>query len=126
MNKEVVIYTTPSYVYIGRLSGEESACNAGAVAGATGSIPGLGRRLRDGNANPLSILAWEIPWTEEPVEFMGSRKGWTQLSNYTTTSVCVCVCVCVCVYNGILLSHTKEQNHAICSNMDTTGDYHAM
>ena len=45
------------------------------------------------NAKPLSILAWEIPWTEEPVEFMGSRKGWTRLSNYTTRSVCVCVCV---------------------------------
>ena len=73
------------------LSAEESACNAGAVAGATGSIAGLGRSLREGNANPLSILAWEIPWTEEPVEFMGSQNGWTRLSNYTTKSVCVCI-----------------------------------
>jgi len=26
-----------------------------------------------------SILAWEIPWTEEPCEikFMGSQKSWT-------------------------------------------------
>ena len=103
-----------------------SVKNLPANAGDMSLIPGLGRSLGEGNGNPLSILAWEIPWTEEPVEFMGSRKGWTQLSNYTTTSVCVCVCVCVCVYNGILLSHTKEQNHAICSNMDTTGDYHAM
>ena len=23
--------------------------------------------------------------------------------------VCVCVCVCVCVYNGILLSHKKNE-----------------
>ena len=38
--------------------------------------------------------------------------------------VCVCVCVCVCVYNGILLNHEKEQNHAICSNMDTLRDCH--
>ena len=73
------------------LRAEESACNAGAVAEATGSITGLGRSLREGNANPLSILAWEIPWTEEPVEFMGSQKGWTRLSNYTTKSVCVCI-----------------------------------
>ena len=29
-----------------------------------GSIPGLGRPL--GHGNPLSILAWRIPWTEEP------------------------------------------------------------
>ena len=28
------------------------------------------------------------------------------------------------IYNGILLSHKKEQNHAICSNMDGPRDYH--
>ena len=38
--------------------------------------------------------------------------------------VCVCVCVCVCVSNGILLSHKKEWNNAICSNMDGPRDYH--
>ena len=26
------------------------------------------------------------------------------------------------IYNGILLSHQKEQNNAICSNMDATRD----
>ena len=31
-----------------------------------GSIPGLGRSPGVGNGNPLRILAWEIPWTEEP------------------------------------------------------------
>ena len=31
-----------------------------------GSIPELGRSPGEGNGNPLSILAWEIPWTEEP------------------------------------------------------------
>ena len=36
----------------------------------------------------------------------------------------VCVCVCVCVCNGILLSHKKEWNDAICSNMDGPRDYH--
>ena len=39
-----------------------SACNAGDL----GSIPGSGRSPGDGNDNPLGILAWEIPWTEEP------------------------------------------------------------
>ena len=87
---------------IGRLSGEESACNAGAVAGATGSIPGSGIPLRDGNANPLSILAWEIPWTEEPVGLMGSRKGWTQLSNYTTTSVYIYTCIYKTEYYSVI------------------------
>ena len=28
------------------------------------------------------------------------------------------------IYNGILLSHKKEWNNTICSNMDGTGDYH--
>ena len=28
------------------------------------------------------------------------------------------------IYNGILLSHKKEQNNAICNNMDGPGDCH--
>ena len=35
-----------------------------------------------------------------------------------------CVCVCVCVCDGILLSHKKEWNNAICSNMDGPRGYH--
>ena len=31
-----------------------------------GSIPGSGRSPGEGNSNPLDILAWRIPWTEEP------------------------------------------------------------
>ena len=30
----------------------------------------------------------------------------------------------VCIYNGIRLSHKKEWNNAICSNMNGPGDYH--
>ena len=35
-----------------------------------------------------SILAWEIPWTEEPggLESIGSQKSWVRLTNKTTTS----------------------------------------
>ena len=29
------------------------------------------------------------------------------------------------IYNGILLSHKKEQNNAICSNLDEPRDWHA-
>ena len=39
--------------------------NAGA-SGLVGSTPGLGRSPGGGNGNPSSILAWRIPWTEEP------------------------------------------------------------
>ena len=43
-----------------------SVKNLPANAGDTSLIPGLGRSLGEGNGNPLSILAWEIPWTEKP------------------------------------------------------------
>ena len=43
------------------LSGKESACNAGDL----GLIPGSGRSPEE-TAPHSSILAWEIPWTEEP------------------------------------------------------------
>ena len=33
-----------------------------------GLIPGPGRSPGEGNGNPLSILAWRIPWAEEPGE----------------------------------------------------------
>ena len=58
--------------------GKESACNTGD----RGSVPGLGRSLEKEMATHSSILAWRIPWTEEPggLQSMG-RKSWTQLSN---------------------------------------------
>ena len=40
----------------------ESACNADNL----GSIPGLGRSCGEEIATHSSILAWKIPWTEEP------------------------------------------------------------
>ena len=42
--------------------GREYICNARGV----GSIPGLGRSLGGGNGDHSTILAWEIPWREEP------------------------------------------------------------
>ena len=38
-------------------------------------------------ATHSSILAWRIPWTEEPdgLELMGSKKSRTRLSNKTIT-----------------------------------------
>ena len=40
--------------------------NAGDIRD-VGSIPGLGRSLGEGMVTHSSILAWRIPWTEEPV-----------------------------------------------------------
>ena len=41
-----------------------------------GLIPGLGRIPGGGYGNLLSILAWRIPWTEEPgrLQFIGSHR----------------------------------------------------
>ena len=49
--------------------------NAGDVT-ELGSIPGLGRSLREGMATHSTILAWRIPWAEEPdqVQSMVSQR----------------------------------------------------
>ena len=49
-----------------------SACNAGDP----GSIPRSGRFLEKEMANHSCILAWEIPWTEEPggLQSMGLQR----------------------------------------------------
>ena len=41
-----------------------------------GSIPGLGRSPEGGSGNPLRILAWRIPRTEEPgrLQSIGSQR----------------------------------------------------
>ena len=49
-----------------------STCNAGDL----GSIPGLGRFLEEGMVTHSNILAWRIPWIEEPggLQSMGSQR----------------------------------------------------
>ena len=49
----------------GGASGKESTYNAGDIRD-TGSIPGSEDPLEGGMATHSSILAWSIPWTEEP------------------------------------------------------------
>ena len=67
-----------TYIPVGFLGGsgiKESASNAGDP----GSIPGLGRSPREGNAYPLpSILACRIPWSEKPgrLQSMGLEIVW--------------------------------------------------
>ena len=53
--------------------GKESACNIGDL----GSIPGPGRSLKKVLATHSSILAWRIPWTEEPggLQSMGPQES---------------------------------------------------
>ena len=46
-----------------------------------GSIPDREDPLEEGMATHASILAWRIPWTEEPggLQSMGSQ-SWTQVN----------------------------------------------
>ena len=48
--------------FLGGSVGKESACNIGDV----GSILSPEDSLEEGMATHSSVLAWEIPWTEEP------------------------------------------------------------
>ena len=62
-------------MHVGFPGGSEvkaSACNAGDLV----SIPGSGRSLETEMATHSSILAWRIPWTEEPVglQSVGSQR----------------------------------------------------
>ena len=65
---------TPVFLgFPGDSAGKESAYNAGDL----GLIPGLGRSLGEGNATHSRILAWRIPWTEEPggLQSVGSQRA---------------------------------------------------
>ena len=57
----------------GGSDGKESACSAGGW----GLIPESGRSPGEDNATHSSILAWRIPWTEEP-----GGQSWTRLNDY--------------------------------------------
>ena len=46
----------------GGSDGKVSVYNAGDL----GSIPGMGRSLEKGRTTHSSIVAWRVPWTEEP------------------------------------------------------------
>ena len=50
--------------------------NSPANAGDRGLIPGSGRSPEDRMATHSSVLAWRIPWTEEPggLQSMGSQR----------------------------------------------------
>ena len=72
--------------------GKESTCNAG-VARNVGLIPESGTHPGGCMETHFSILAWRIPWTEEPGRPVhGVTKSWTQmkwLSMHTISITCV-------------------------------------
>ena len=85
--------------------GEESACNAGDL----GSSLGQKDPLEKGMATHSSIIAWRIPWTEEPgrLQSMGSqrvRHDWvTFYLRFSYNSL-----FCLCIYFFLLFSDFKH------------------
>ena len=67
------------------LSDKEPACQCKRQ----GSITRREDPLKKGMATHSNILAWRIPWTEEPggLPSMGVAKNWTRLSDYHFTSL---------------------------------------
>ena len=73
----------------GSSDGKESACNAGD----SGSIPGSRRSPREGIATHSSILAWKIPWTEEPggLQSMGLQRVGDYIYIYINIYIYKCI-----------------------------------
>ena len=59
--------------FLGGSHGKESACNAEDL----GPILGSRRSLETGKATHSRILAWRIPWTEEPGKLQSM--GWQRV-----------------------------------------------
>ena len=74
----------------GGASGKEPACQ------------GSGLYPEEGMATHFSILAWRIPWAEEPcrLQSIGSERVGHNWGNLACIHICVHVCVCiyVCIY----------------------------
>ena len=62
--------------------------NPAANAGDVGSVPGLERSPGGGSGNHPTVLAWKIPWTEEPGRvFREVTKSQTQLNDWARTQI---------------------------------------
>ena len=68
-------WATRGVIFPGSTSGKEPAYQCRRCK-RQGSIPGLGRPLEKEMATHSSILAWRIPWTEEPhrLQSIGSQR----------------------------------------------------
>ena len=66
------VWTYIHDICVGGSEVKASACNAGDL----GSIPGSGRSPEEGKATHSGILAWRIPWMEEPgaLQSMGLQR----------------------------------------------------
>ena len=62
MNKEDVVYVNIYLSFHTGSDGKESACDEGELGSVLGQDDPLEKRM----ATHTSVLAWRVPWTEEP------------------------------------------------------------
>ena len=74
MQKKCLRKNEANVGFPGDSDGKESAYNVRDL----GSFPGSGRSSEEENATHSNILAWRIPWKEEPGELQSTRS----LSDY--------------------------------------------
>ena len=91
------------------LSGKECTCNAENA----GSILGLGRSPGKGMATHSSILAWRIPWTEDPsgLQSIGSQRVGHVLSDCTHTFAATWMGLETIILSGV--SQTQKSKYII-------------
>ena len=83
MTLRIFAYKIKTTILLSSFTGGSVVKNLPANAIDLGSIPGSGRPLEKEMTTQSSILAWEIPWTEEPggLQSMGLQKSRTELGN---------------------------------------------
>ena len=89
-NIHTCIYTH-TYTLIWGFPGGTVVKNLPDNAGDAGSVPGSGRSAGEEMATHSSILAWEIPWTEEPGWLQSTASGKGLGMHAYLTHVCVCL-----------------------------------
>ena len=93
----------------GGRTGKEPACRCSRHE--TDSTPGSGRPPEEGMATHSSILAWRIPWTEEPGGLLSM--GWQRVGhNWGDLARTHCCCCCCRVASVVSDSVTPTAHQA--------------
>ena len=101
----LVVYVELVYVFLGGSMVRNLATSVGET-GDTGSVPELGRPLEEGMVTHSSILAWRIPWTEQPGELQSMglprvRHDWPGMYHVLTWLFSIFLLCCVYLYDKV-------------------------
>ena len=109
-------------------SGKESICQSRRHIRDVNLIPGLGQSLEEGIATYSSILAWKIPWREEPIRLlsMGSQSQTCllQLSMRGRVGEFLVVHICHEFSKVFVPICTTTSSNFLCSSIVTTSLFH--